>query len=276
MIKYINKNNTGVSNTRNVGLQKAAGEYIVFIDIDDYLEENSVEGLINILKNNNADLYIMPYYKEEKGKTEIVDYSFLKNKTYDTREKICKIIPNFIGNVDEEGNRIPNIMGSVWSKVFKTDIIKKHHIAMNEEIEITEDLNFLIEYIVHCNKIKIIDYYFYHYVIENNKSITKKYKANLYDELQLGLNNTVKILEGKGIFFNNVIEYKRFYNIYASLVNECKNDTSIKNKRKNISKFIKNLKSNEMTVKGLSRKEKIIKFFLERKWILPLILYYSK
>lgn len=275
-IVIINQNNKGVSTARNVGIEKSTGEYIVFIDSDDYLEEDSIEGIVNILNNSNADLYIMPYYKEENGKTEIVDYSFLKNKVYDTKEKICKIIPNFIGNVDEEGNRIPNIMGSIWSKVFKADIIKKYHIVMNEEIEITEDLNFLIEYMVHSNKIKIADYYFYHYVIENNQSITSKYKANLYNELELSLNNISKILNENNIFLNNVIKYKKFYNIYASLVNECKSNTSIKNKQKNILKFAESLKDNKMNIQGLSKKEKIIKFFLERNWIIPLILYYSR
>ena len=275
-IVIINQNNRGVSTARNVGIEKSTGEYIIFIDSDDYLEENSVDGLINILKNDNADLYIMPYYKEEKGKKEFINYSFLKNKTYDTKEKICRIIPNFIGNVDKEGNRIQNIMGSIWSKVFKSDIIKRYNIRMNEKIEITEDLNFLIEYMIHCDKIKIMNYYFYNYVIENNKSITKKYKANLYNELELSLNNIVKILKENSIFFKNVIKYKRFYNIYASLVNECKSNTSIKNKQKNILKFTKSLKDNKMDIQGLSKKEKIIKFFLERNWIIPLILYYSK
>lgn len=274
-IIYINKRNTGVSNTRNVGLDKAIGEYIVFIDIDDYLEENTVYNLLQIIKNNHADLYIMPYFIERNGKKEIVNYSFI-NRIYDTKEKIFDLIPNLIGNVDEKGNRIQNIMGSIWSKVFKSEIIKENNIIMNEKIEITEDLNFLIEYIVHCNKVKIVNYYFYNYVVENNQSITKKYKVNLYNQLESSLNNISKILKKNGVFLDNVIKYKKFYNIYASLVNECKNNINLKNKRKNILKFCKILKKDKIYIKGLSKKEKIIKIFLEKQWILPLIIYYSK
>ena len=273
--KYINKSNTGVSNSRNMGIAKATGEYIVFIDIDDYLEKNTVYNLLQIINNNHEDLYIMPYYIVENGKKMKVNYSSI-NRKYDTKEKIVELIPNLIGNVDEKGNRIQNIMGSIWSKVFKSKIIKNNHIVMNENIEITEDLNFVIEYIVHCNNLKIVDYYYYNYVMENNQSITKKYKANLYNQLELSLKNISEILKNNGIFLDNVIKYKMFYNIYASLVNECKNDTNLKNKRKNILKFSNILKRDKKYIKGLSKKEKIIKFFLEKQWIMPLIIYYSK
>lgn len=275
-IVYINKNNTGVSNSRNIGMKKATGEYIAFIDIDDYLEENSIDGLINVLKSSDADLYIMPYYLNKDENKKNVEYSFLKTKIYNTREQIYGIIPNIIGCVDEQGNRITNIMGSVWSKIFKSNIIKKYNITMNESIEITEDMIFLIEYIMHCNEIKIIDYYFYNYTIENNQSLGRKYKINLYNELQISLNNIEKILEKRNIVFRNVIEYRRFFDIYVSIINECKNSTTIRNKQKNIQNIIKNLKDDDLKILGLSKKEKIIKFFIKKNWLMPLlIIYYS-
>lgn len=275
-IIYINKENTGVSNSRNIGIKKASGEYIIFIDIDDYLEENSINKLIDLLNTNYADLYIMPYYLKKSENEEKIDYSIFYNKIYDTKENISKLILNFISYVDEEGNRIQNLMGSIWSKVFRLDIIKKYNIFMNENIEITEDTNFLIEYMAHCKNIKVIDYYFYHYTIENSKSLTTKYKEGLYEELEISLNNIVKILNKQNINFKNAILYRRFFNIHFSIINECKNNIGFKEKRNNILKILKRIQNNKLEVKGLSKKEKTIKFFIERKCLIPLlILYYN-
>ncbi len=273
-IKYFYKENSGVSATRNFGIERVKGEYVIFIDADDYLEPKSIEKLHELIeKNRDIDLYIMPYIVRDGTTPIFEDYDYLNHMEYFDKKSIQQLIPYFIGNVNERGERIPNIMAGVWSKIFKTEIIKMNQIKMLEEIQITEDLCFLIEYITCCNKIKFEKIYYYNYVKSNTNSITHTYIKNLYEQLEKGLNYTEFILQRKNINLDNVIMYKKFYNIYASIVNECSSSKSFFEKRKNIiqvSKFIQKGK-----IKGLSKKEKVIYFLTRIQVTLPFIIYYK-
>ena len=63
-IKIINKKNEGVSKTRNLGIKKATGKYIMFIDNDDYIDNTYVETLLNEIKNSEADCVYSGYRRE--------------------------------------------------------------------------------------------------------------------------------------------------------------------------------------------------------------------
>ena len=67
-IKVIHKENGGVSSARNVGVENATGEYIGFVDSDDYIEKDMYEVLINNLKKENADISIISNYEVYKNK----------------------------------------------------------------------------------------------------------------------------------------------------------------------------------------------------------------
>ena len=80
-IKVIHKENGGLSDARNVGVDKAKGEYIVFIDSDDWIDEKMIEILYYIIKKNNSDISICDYFlayneEEQNQKEEIQFYQF--------------------------------------------------------------------------------------------------------------------------------------------------------------------------------------------------------
>ena len=84
-VKVIHKQNGGMSDARNTGLDNATGEYLTFIDSDDYVSENFVDTLLNALRDNDADMSVCSFvYAAEDGR---VLNSFVKNGT---TEKIPK------------------------------------------------------------------------------------------------------------------------------------------------------------------------------------------
>ena len=112
-IKVIHKENGGLSDARNVGIDKAKGEYIVFIDSDDWIDEKMIEILYNIIKKNNSDISICDYflaYNEEiqtqKEDIEIINLSNIEalKKIYDKDLGVCMIV--------------------AWNKLYKRNLFK--------------------------------------------------------------------------------------------------------------------------------------------------------
>lgn len=112
-IKVIHKENGGLSDARNVGLDKAKGEYIVFIDSDDWIDEKMIEILYNIIKKNNSDISICDYflaYNEEiqtqKEDIEIINLSNIEalKTIYDKDLGVCMIV--------------------AWNKLYKRNLFK--------------------------------------------------------------------------------------------------------------------------------------------------------
>ena len=112
-IKVIHKENGGLSDARNVGLDKAKGEYIVFIDSDDWIDEKMIEILYNIVKKNNSDISICDYflaYNEEiqtqKEDIEVINLSNIEalKKIYDKDLGVCMIV--------------------AWNKLYKRNLFK--------------------------------------------------------------------------------------------------------------------------------------------------------
>lgn len=148
-IKILREFSPGVSNARNLGLDEAAGDYIAFVDSDDYVQEDFIEQLIKGFNIEDCDISIMPVYK--KNKNEI----FL-----DSNQCIETLLKN------------NNIAGFVWNKLFKRDILKKHKIYFNIDVHMCEDLLFCIQYIKNIKKAVIICENLYNYE-KNENSVTK-------------------------------------------------------------------------------------------------------
>ena len=147
-IKIINNDrNLGPSLTRNKGLDIAKGEYIGFVDSDDYIEPQTYEISYINAKNDNVDILkfneVIFYHYKDKG--------YLKENNLNITEKICNI---------KECWRL--FSGMVWNKIIKNSIIKKHNLRFIEGLY-GEDFCFLRMLYPFVDKVKIISPKFYHY-----------------------------------------------------------------------------------------------------------------
>lgn len=161
-IRYIdNKENKGVSNCRNEAIKVSNGEYILFVDSDDYLEKNMIETMYKEAANNDLDIAICGYfldYEDENTQNKIINLD--ENRIYNGYEILSEILHHKNG-----------ITGHSWNKLLKASVIKENNIQYPEHMKIYEDVAFFSRLFPHCKKIKNIKNMFYHYIQRNNSSI---------------------------------------------------------------------------------------------------------
>ncbi len=150
-IKYYNRSNHGIGKTRNFGIKEATGEYITFLDSDDYLPNDAIDNLYKLAQKNKLDLVVSDYYVDNKN---------IKS------EKI-KSFP--ITNVKNNPNLIFDINLAPWNKLYKKELIE--NIKFEENLKY-EDAPFVIESIIKAKRIGKLDKGTYYYVINPNSETT--------------------------------------------------------------------------------------------------------
>lgn len=129
--KYFYKSNSGVSASRNLGIQKAKGKYILFVDSDDLLEENI---LSKINKKLTSEFQILRFnYKKIYNHKKIQTLATIKKEIKESQKDFIKYI-------------LLSGDGFLWDKVYIRKIIIENKIRFNEKISICEDLLFNIQY----------------------------------------------------------------------------------------------------------------------------------
>ena len=161
-IKVFHKTNGGLSDARNYGVENSNGEYIIFVDSDDYLSKYTLEFSIKEIKDAAADILVFAI-KREKEEKEILEY---KKNIFNREEGIIEL---FKGNL---------YRFSACGKIYKTNIVKKYKFP---EGKIHEDQATTYKYFLDANKIAYIDYVGYIYYKRENSILTKKYNIKRLD-----------------------------------------------------------------------------------------------
>lgn len=166
-IKIINIENHGVSYARNLGIKNTTGDFIVFLDSDDYIENTCCEDLIENQIKNSSDLSYCGYY----------------SKTTD--DKICgQWIPEILYSKTPVADRYKITKHLVVTKkLFKTSIIKENNIQFDTTLHYAEDSLFLVQYLSFCNTISGIKKMLYTDVA-NPKSLCRNSEFKLRRQIE--------------------------------------------------------------------------------------------
>lgn len=192
-IRYINNKNIGCSATRNLGINLAKGEYITFVDSDDYIEETMYEEM---------------YIKGQRTKSDIVicgiNTIFLENK---------KIWIRRVKNKKEKYEYLTReqLLNNPVNKIFKTELLRKNKIFFPLDTQFAEDIVFCIKSIIYCDKISAVEKEFYNYIIHENNSV-----HNL--ETRRGVFKSFKWLFSF-LIENGYLENKKIYNCFYYFFN---------------------------------------------------------
>ncbi len=157
-IIVIHQKNAGVSSARNVGLQIAKGDFIGFVDSDDWISEDMYERLYCNMSIHNADLSICGYDQQLDLTSNLIIGEVLN---INRREAYTKLL----------SNRGDGFKGFLCNKLFKKEIISRKALYLRQDISYMEDLQFCFRYIQCCNSICYETTPLYHYV-QRNESVT--------------------------------------------------------------------------------------------------------
>lgn len=201
--KYIKSNiklfdldkNLGVSNARNIGLQNAKGEYVLFLDSDDWLDRNTLYLLKENIKNSDILVYGVVYNRNDKqvaqplpaiGKFSVIDLFSMGSTLFDV-----------------------SILHWVTNKVFKLSIIRKNNLLFNQTLKMGEDLDFCMKYLEKIKFINVLDEYLYYYDRTNNRSLTNSNIKSLPERTKINNDNIKSFLERNNIDINAFNSYKK-------------------------------------------------------------------
>lgn len=173
-IKVYHKENEGLSAARNDGLKKANGEYILFIDSDDFIFENVLEKISKVCENENADIIFLKGFKyfDENNIIEL-DQDIKFEKTLEKEEII------------EYLTRLSKFPGSACTKTYNKNFLIENNLFFIKGL-VSEDIEWIIRVLKSFNKAYFLNTPYYYYRQNRDGSITNKvFSKNINSMLEI-------------------------------------------------------------------------------------------
>lgn len=232
-IKVINQQNQGLSGARNTGIENATGEYIMFIDADDWLEPNAFELILD--KFNQEDLFCFSYNRVFENKVLPRDLKINGNHIASSIQR------RIIGLIDAELSdpSQADSLVTVWGKLYKTKIIKKNKIEfIDTKIYGNEDAFFNIQYLEYAREVKIMNFPLYNYRKNNFVSYTSLHKHNLFGQWKNLYAKISEIIHAKDAEFRKALNNRIALSIIGLALNETFSEKPFSLKRQKISEIL--------------------------------------
>lgn len=189
IIKVFDQKNMGVGKTRNKGIEVSTGDYVTFIDADDYIDVDFIQVLLDNALDN--DVIISGYRRiDENG--NVIFSQKLKSNDWSKFKQV-----------------------TIWSKLYKKEFLIKNSIMFND-LKIGEDIVFSISTYVHASKINTIEYIGYNNVY-NSASVTHDFSLKKDNDILSTIKILGNITSNKEFLKNNANNVRNFYNkIYCA------------------------------------------------------------
>lgn len=249
-IKVVHQSNGGVSKARNSGINISTGKYIMFLDADDLMVENSFTQINRILDDCDVDLVALSY--NELTNDNILEYINILDKN----EKNI-IVDDIKKNYFKILALTKTIIFQVWSKVFVRSIIMDNKVFFDETLNSAEDCDFLFRYYIKSKNYCLSNLPVTNYRVDRNESVTR----NLTDKTVMS--NLIAFKKCFDLFNNLDIEVTSYFaNKFANIISTI---YRISDKEK-INVIVEYIKSNKIVLsftKGLkySLAKKFWRFF---------------
>lgn len=170
-VKVIHKTNGGVSSARNVAINICKGEYISFIDSDDFIDIDMLDAMYHCAVTNSVEIVMTNFFMNDK----LINAQIPLNKTILKDDIAIKILPSF-----SKDNTI--CIFAFTNKLFSKEVINRGNIRFNESLSYQEDLLFMLSVYANASSMYYIDKAFYHYEVIQG-GLYSSYKVNAFHML---------------------------------------------------------------------------------------------
>ena len=164
----VNQNNKGVSFTRNVGVRNATGDYILYVDSDDWIEKDMIESLVSLVEDN-IDIVMCSYDNEENQS----DFQIEKKnvEVWDKEKQITEFLLH------------KRFQGMLWNKLINRKLFDE--VEFDNNVGYGEDAQIMWEILKKEFKMKVTDMVLYHHVIQDNSISNKKFSNIKFSALDV-------------------------------------------------------------------------------------------
>lgn len=235
-VKYIEKDNGGASSARNVGLRNATGQFVMFVDADDFIESTMVEKLYDCMYKNNAQIACCGF-KKYYDINNTVCYEVINTTNKSTKETCQMIFNELIGGRG---------CGSPVCKLYDLSIIEKYNISFDEHISNNEDVLFNLAYFKFITDAVVINEHLYFYR-KGQESLSSGY-IKRWKDLSVEIYTAKKKILGNTLSQEKelLLQYSWFSLNLIGVINElfCKRKEISKVQRKNnLNWYLRNIGS---------------------------------
>lgn len=189
-VQVIHKENSGVSDSRNLALDRAQGKYLQFLDSDDWITPDATRLLVQAAEENNCDLVISDFYR-------VVGTRLSSKGDIDEDQVLSR--EEYAAHMME--NPADFYYGVLWNKLYRRDIVETYHLRMDPEISWCEDFMFNLEYIRRAERFLALQVPIYYYV---------KTKGSLANQ-NLNISQTLRM---------KLMVFEYYHNFYKSVLDE--------------------------------------------------------
>lgn len=204
----LDQENSGPGRARNAAIDIATGEYMMFIDSDDFYSNDMVERMVSEIESNNYDLCVCGIKNQYVKNGQITGHKdWVKDSIiYNNRKELFEDLDNFISS---------GLLNSMCNKIYKSNIIKTKDIRVLEGSDMGEDLCFNILYIDECKTVSIMKDALYVYTIDVTKGLTSEFREDEFNKRKINL----KILNN--LYEKNNLNRNRIYFEYVIMAYSC-------------------------------------------------------